>query len=321
MACTLADAYRRFGVDAAGTSPLYERVAVALGGSPAALRAIEAAPARRRQPALILAALHDLALNGRAPALAAAYTSGDGDAAAAAAIDTLVRDAGAVAALAARRTVKDGETGRCAVLYPAIAEAARRLGAGAVGLIDLGCSAGLNLSVDRVAVTYDGHDVLGDPASPVRMSAKPVGRGAVATTAIPAVVARIGVDRDPLDVTDVDDARWRAPACRRTGRRRQPGWPRSWRWPPPTRPSCCGATRSTCCPRPSPGCRPMPCPSSSPRGRWRGTRSASAPASPTGSAKRPRSGRWRGCRSKGSASRRAYRLWGTGRPRATASSA
>ena len=55
---TLAQVYRHFGeVDAAETSPLYERVAVALSESDEALRAIEALPARKRQPALILAAL------------------------------------------------------------------------------------------------------------------------------------------------------------------------------------------------------------------------------------------------------------------------
>jgi len=41
---TLAQVYRHFGeVVAAGTSPLYERVAVALGESDQALHAIEAA--------------------------------------------------------------------------------------------------------------------------------------------------------------------------------------------------------------------------------------------------------------------------------------
>src|SRR4029450_125618 len=56
---TLAQVYRHFGeVGAAETSPLYERVAVALSESDEALRAIEAAPARRRHPTVILAALH-----------------------------------------------------------------------------------------------------------------------------------------------------------------------------------------------------------------------------------------------------------------------
>src|SRR6202035_5591953 len=48
---TLAQVYRHFGeVVAAGTSPLYGRVAVALSESGEALRAIEAAPARKAAP-------------------------------------------------------------------------------------------------------------------------------------------------------------------------------------------------------------------------------------------------------------------------------
>ena len=162
---TLAQVYRHFGeVDAAETSPLYERVAVALSESDEALRAIEAAPARKRHPTVILAALHDLALAGRAPALAAAYAAADGDAAAGAAIDTLLRMTDSVVAIAVRRQPRTNETGRCAVLYPAIAEAARRIGANAVGLIDVGCSAGLNLNVDRVGITYSNGQSLGDPS-------------------------------------------------------------------------------------------------------------------------------------------------------------
>src|SRR5258708_5800509 len=101
---TLAQVYRHFGeVDAAETSPLYERVAVALSESDEALRAIEAAPARRRRPTVILAALHALALAGRAPALAAAYAAADGDAAAGAATDTLLAMTDSVVAIAVRR--------------------------------------------------------------------------------------------------------------------------------------------------------------------------------------------------------------------------
>ena len=160
---TLAQVYRHFGeVDAAGISPLYERVAVALSESGEALRAIEAAPARKRHPTVILAALHDLALAGRAPALAAAYAAADGDAAAGAAIDTLLRMTDSVVAIAVRRQTRTDQTGRGAVLQPpAIAEAARRAGANAVGLIDVGCSAGLNLNVDRVGITYSNGQSLG----------------------------------------------------------------------------------------------------------------------------------------------------------------
>lgn len=206
---TLAQVYRHFGeADAARTSPLYERVAVALSESDEALRAIESAPARKRHPTVILAALHDLALAGRAPALAAAYAAADGDAAADAAIDTLLRMTDSVVAIAVRRQTRTNETGRCAVLYPAIAEAARRVGANAVGLIDVGCSAGLNLNVDRVGITYSNGQSLGAPSSPVQLSSSIVGDRPIPTRAMPEVVARVGVDLDPLDVTDADDARW-----------------------------------------------------------------------------------------------------------------
>src|SRR5437588_3635487 len=206
---TLAQVYRHFAeVDAAGTSPLYERVAVALSESDEALRAIEAAPARKRHPTVILAALHDLALAGRAPALAAAYAAADGDAAAGAAIDTLLRMTGSVVAIAVRRQVRTSETGRYAVLYPAIAEAARRVGADAVGLIDVGCSAGFNLNVDRVGIRYGEGQSLGDPSSPVQLSPSIVGDRPVPTRAMPEVVARVGVDRDPTDGADADEARW-----------------------------------------------------------------------------------------------------------------
>jgi hypothetical protein len=217
---TLAQAYRRFAeADRSDASPLYRRIALALSESDQALRAIEAVPARKRNPAVILAALHDLALAGRAPALAAAYASaadggdggdcGGGDGAAGgAAIDTLLRMTDAIADIAVRRPVRADETGRYAVLYPAITEAARRAGADAVGLIDLGCSAGLNLNVDRVGITYSDGPSLGDPSSPVQQSSSIVHDRPLPTRAMPEVVARIGVDLDPVDVTEADDARW-----------------------------------------------------------------------------------------------------------------
>lgn len=206
---TLAETYRRFGqVEAAGTSPLYERVGVALSESDEALRVIGTAPARHRHPTIVLAALQDLALAGHAPALAAAYAAGDGAAAAAAAIDTLLRMTDAVVATALRRPTRTLATGRCAVLYPAVAEAARRAGATAVGLVDVGGSAGLNLHVDRVGITYSDGRSLSDPSSPVRLSCSVVGGRPVPSTPVPEVVVRVGLDVDPLDLTHQDDARW-----------------------------------------------------------------------------------------------------------------
>src|SRR5215469_6307368 len=89
------------------------------------------------------------------------------------------------------------------VLYPAIAEAARRAGANAVALVDVGSPTGLNLHVDGVGITYSNGQSLGDPSSPVQLSSLMRGRP-VPERAIPAVVARIGVARagtgpDPVE--------------------------------------------------------------------------------------------------------------------------
>jgi hypothetical protein len=86
-----------------------------------------------------------------------------------------------------------------AVLYPAIAEAARRAGANAVGLIAVGAAGALDLDVDRVGITYSDGRVLGDPSCPVQLSCSIVGDRPVPARAMPEVVARAGVDRDPLE--------------------------------------------------------------------------------------------------------------------------
>ena len=206
---TLAEAYRRFGAtDVKGSSPLYERVADAIASSVEALRVVESAPAHKRHPTLILAALHDQVLQGEAPVLADAYASNDLDAVGAAAVDALVAHADAVVATASRRQTQTNETGRGAVMYPAIAEAARRVGADAVGLIDVGCSAGLNLHVDRAGISYDPAPVLGDAGSGLQLACEVVGDIPVPNRPMPAVVARIGIDLDPIDVRDEADARW-----------------------------------------------------------------------------------------------------------------
>ncbi|WP_238443375.1 DUF2332 domain-containing protein [Salsipaludibacter albus] len=205
---TLARSYRRAGEgEAARTSPLDARVAIALAESDEAMRAIAAAPAHGRRPSAVLAALQDLALAGRAPALASAHADRDGDAAAVAAVALLVTTPDLVMATAARRPVRADETGRCAVLHPAIAEAAARVGASTIGMVDLDGGAGLNLTVDRAAVRHGDGGMLGDPSS-VRHTAEVVGDRSVPWRVLPEVVTRILVDRDPFDVTDPDDTRW-----------------------------------------------------------------------------------------------------------------
>lgn len=235
----LAQVYRRFGEgDALKNSPLYARMAIALSESPEALRVIENAPSRRRHPTVVLAALHDLALSGQAPDLAAAITAataatatstttptsaataisassgpvardvGGLELVGAVGVGVVLRDGELVLEVGGRRKVRGDEGGRHAVLYPAIAEVARRVGAGSVGLIDVGRPAGLNLTVDRVGISYSNGQTLGVAGSAVQVSASVVGEGLVPLRAMPEVAARVVVDVDPVDVTEVDEARW-----------------------------------------------------------------------------------------------------------------
>ncbi len=208
----LDQVFHRFGLVGTGSS-MYRHLAEAVGRSADAVRALESLPSRARQPAVVLAALHDLALVGRAPALAAAYADGDPDAAAAAAVDLLRRRVETVASVVGRLPLRPDETVRGAVLHPAIAEAAARLGASRCGLIDVGGSAGLNTLVDRVGITYrrgsaDPGSRVGDAASPVQLRASVVGDRAVPTRPLPIVVSRIALDRRPVDLTDPEVARW-----------------------------------------------------------------------------------------------------------------
>lgn len=206
---SLAEAYRHFGeTDVKGSSPLYERVAVAIAESPDALAVVESAPASKRHPTVILAALHDQVLLGAAPELAAAYQANDLDGVGPAAVTALMDRADAIVATATRRQTQTNETGRGAVLYPAIAEAARRVGARQVGLVDVGCSAGLNLQVDRLHVAYAPGPSLGDPGSPLQLTCESTGAVVVPPTTMPEVVARVGIDLSPVDTSVADDARW-----------------------------------------------------------------------------------------------------------------
>jgi hypothetical protein len=88
------------------------------------------------------------------------------------------------------------EVRRSAVLLPALARVARIFPGRAVELLELGASAGLNLRCDcfRLEVPDGG---IGPEGSPVRLS--PEWRSAPAPGALPQVVARRGVDLNPLD--------------------------------------------------------------------------------------------------------------------------
>jgi hypothetical protein len=117
-------------------------------------------------------------------------------------------------ALIASRYTQTNEVRRAALLYPAVARAAKEAG-GKVSLLEVGCSAGLLLGLDRFGYRYqcDGGEQL--TAGPAKAAvglhcALDLAPGAVAPK-LPkklAVVARAGLDRAPVDVSDEDELAW-----------------------------------------------------------------------------------------------------------------
>lgn len=90
------------------------------------------------------------------------------------------------------------EVGRAAVLWSGIMAVAAEYGP-RVELLELGASGGLNLNMDRFGYDLGGVHV-GDPASEVRL--KPHWSGPPPAAAPVEVVARAGVDLNPLDMTN-----------------------------------------------------------------------------------------------------------------------
>jgi hypothetical protein len=163
------------------------------------------APGRGNAVALrLMAAVHRLVLTGRAPALAAYYPSVGGDpgdpdshdawSAFRASLEARSEDARALAA----RPCQTNEVGRCApLMFGFLAVAARtRL---PFRLLELGCSAGLNLRWDLFRYSGGGA-AWGPPESPVDLSGFWADAPPFADAAI-TVVERRGCDLHPLDPT------------------------------------------------------------------------------------------------------------------------
>ncbi|WP_337063019.1 DUF2332 domain-containing protein [Kineococcus sp. G2] len=203
-------------------SPLYAHLLTraaddVLAGGPvrAVLAGHEDDPPGSALPLRLLGAAHRLALSGDAPGYAAHLpsTGGDGDAPAAWAAlrDLLTERAGEVRA-GLRTAPQTNEVGRSAALLgallTAVAQVRPTLGPVVpVRLCEVGCSAGLNLLLDRFRYRGDDGRVRGPEDSPVELDgawrAEPPGwpePGAVR------VVERVGGDPDVVDPASVDGA-------------------------------------------------------------------------------------------------------------------
>jgi hypothetical protein len=206
--------FLRFAATECGEDPLYVALCRLLAERPAALALLDAAPRMQQRPNLLLAALHERVLAGAGGTLADWYPSVGGtrqpdDAALPAALDALLaREHTVLAAHCARRATQTNEIGRCAVLWPALAQVAAATGGRPLALLDFGCSAGLNLGVDRYRYRH-GAEAWGsdDPQAPL-IACHPVA-GSTPPRLPPArITHRLGLDPAPVDLNDAAAVRW-----------------------------------------------------------------------------------------------------------------
>jgi hypothetical protein len=181
----IAEGYRAFTEEAAEESPLYAALAAAVADDRDVLAFLAGLPAGKRQPNLLFASLRFL---GEAPADDAELHR------------RVTEDPDRLRTTMLARATQTNEPARCAALLPALA-----MVEGPLALVEVGASAGLCLYPDRYGYSYDGRPV--GPPSTVRLSCTTSGEVPLPSD-VPEVVARIGVDLNPLDVTEAADRAW-----------------------------------------------------------------------------------------------------------------
>lgn len=121
--------------------------------------------------------------------------------------DFVLSNADRLIPLLETRITQTNEVGRCSFLFPSFAFA-QRLSRRPLGLIDVGCSAGLHLRWDRYRYDY-GVAQVGDPAAAVVIECELVGaRVPPIPRVFPECTFRSGIDLSPIDLRDSIERRW-----------------------------------------------------------------------------------------------------------------
>lgn len=178
--------------DTATASPLYSDWAGGIARDHEVLALIDALPADKRQPNLVLGTARFLGAPEEGYATFRQWL--------------VARWDDVVPVILSRRT-QTNEVGRCATLLPVLARLA-----GPLALLEVGASAGLCLYPDRWSYRYE------TPAGAVRLDPRDGPSDVVlgcrlapaeqVPARLPEVVWRAGLDLNPLDVTSTDDVAW-----------------------------------------------------------------------------------------------------------------
>ena len=186
----VAARYRRFAeVEAAVSSPRYAALARAVATDDVVLGFLRTLPRSKRQPNLLLAVLR---LLGGVPADGAELRA------------RVEADPELLRREMLARATQTNEPARAAALLPALARIP-----GPIALVEVGCSAGLLLQLDRYGYAYatpTGTHRVG-PQQGLVLRCEVTGELPLPDD-VPHVVHRVGIDRNPLDPADPGAAAW-----------------------------------------------------------------------------------------------------------------
>ncbi|KAB2689319.1 DUF2332 domain-containing protein [Brucella pseudogrignonensis] len=186
----LASRYHRFAVrEACGRSPLYEHLAMSISEDAEVLGLISALPQPKQQPNLLLAVYRHLF---GVPSNYSEFKR------------VLLKRFDAVRSIILRRSTQTNEPGRCALLLPVLAKLPQPL-----ALLEVGASAGLCLFPDRYGYEYPSRSLRpwGEDNSYPVFPCKAAANIQLPET-LPQIVWRAGLDLNPLDAGDKDEAAW-----------------------------------------------------------------------------------------------------------------
>lgn len=201
------------------SSPLYAHLAAQAAEDDDVAGLLTAAADADAQPTLLLAAVHRLVQAEPIHPLSRYYpTLGGYDGVDGQTWPTfrsfVVERAEAARELIATRFTQTNEVQRAAVLYPAVALAAQEAGGGrgGIALLEVGCSAGLLLGMDRFGYRYQcdgGEQFAAGPAKAVvGLHCAVEGAGFPRPPKKLTVGAKVGLDRAPVDTGDEDELAW-----------------------------------------------------------------------------------------------------------------
>jgi hypothetical protein len=211
---------REFAAEAAGISPLYEHLASRAAEDPEVAALLTAAsPESNASGELLLAAAHRLVQAEPFHRLSNYYPSLGGTYGADESTWPLFRDfvlerAERVRGLVSSQVIQTNEVRRAALLYPAVAAAAKQAG-GPIGLVEAATAAGLLLGLDQYSYRYQTAEAGQLVAGPAKAAlglhcALELAPGAVLPK-LPKTVkvaAKAGIGVAPADLTDEDAYAW-----------------------------------------------------------------------------------------------------------------